>query len=108
MTDNNKMIKPFIEWLESFAKNHTEIEKIVLYGSFARGDATHGSDIDLVFFVCDPKEWPKLSEMIRENANTLRGLDLICFQNAPNKLKQKIQKEGVTIFERRKNKTKSA
>lgn len=95
-----KKINPFIEWLRIFSKKYPEIEKIILYGSFARGDATDGSDIDLAFVMSDPKRWPQVAQIIHENAQTLRGLDLICFQNASDKLKQKIRQEGVIIFEK--------
>jgi len=105
---NSKKIASFMEWLKTMAEDHAEIEKIILYGSFSRGDATDGSDIDLAFFISDMKKWPELAEMIRENANTLRGLDLVCFQEASAMLQEKIKKEGVIFFERRKSQTKSS
>lgn len=103
MVKTIEKIGSFLTWLKKVAECHPEIEKIVLYGSFSRGDARNGSDIDLAFSISDVKKWHKLSEIILENANTLRGLDLVCYQKASDELKERIKKEGVTIFERRKN-----
>jgi len=97
-------LKDFLQWLKTYALNKSSIYRIVLYGSFARGEATQGSDIDLAFELSDVDQWSTILMYIQENAHTLRGLDLVCLKNASDNLKEKIQKEGVVIFERPKNK----
>lgn len=77
------------------------IEKIVLFGSRARGDHRPGSDIDLAIFLL-----PELSSRGRltsdfEDLNTLLKIDVIFInKNIDVKLMENIQKEGVTLYER--------
>jgi len=96
----------FIEWLKVFCRGRPEIKRAILFGSFARNDNGPASDIDLAFELTDDSAWGAIALEIRSNAKTLRGLDLINLGGASGELKQRIQEEGVTLFERKKNKTK--
>ncbi len=79
-----------------------EVEKLVLFGSRARGDFRPGSDIDLAIFA------PRLSD--REFAhlwNTIDDLpiafklDILHWDHLDNAaLREQIQKEGMTLYER--------
>jgi predicted nucleotidyltransferase len=57
--------------IRNWAQFHTEIEEVWLYGSYARGDATSKSDLDLAVvpngdsdarlltYICEAGEWEK-------------------------------------------------
>lgn len=78
-----------------------DLEKIILYGSRARGDNKPRSDIDLAVF---PGQ-----ELVREgrlageidDLETLLKIDLVIVSNTTDpKLLSNIEKEGVVIYER--------
>ena len=85
-----------------------EIEKIILYGSKARGDATHESDIDLIVVTRD-EDWRK-ADAIRSigyslddgigNKLSIQALSLK-HMNYLNKnrfhFSENIRREGVTL-----------
>lgn len=85
------------------------LDKIVLYGSYARGDYDQESDIDVIFFVtkADPNSfseaisdiiWPLdlkyevvISEMVQSTEHFQKHLDILPFY-------QHIQQEGVVLY----------
>ena len=77
------------------------IEKIILFGSRARGDNQERSDIDLAI-VC-PKatdqDWRQVLD-ITENADTLLKIDCVRFNTLSDisELKKNIIKEGKVIY----------
>ncbi|MDF3048133.1 MAG: polymerase subunit beta [Candidatus Midichloriaceae bacterium] len=77
------------------------IEKIILFGSRARGDNYDRSDIDLAI-VC-PKassnDWLKVLEVI-DSADTLLKIDCVRLDDLPKKseLRENIMKEGKVIY----------
>lgn len=75
MCDKNKLkiiTNDTVEAILSVSKN---VEKIILFGSQARGDSNIGSDIDILVIVDIPKE--QLSEVKREMRNLARdGVEL--------------------------------
>jgi uncharacterized protein len=79
------------------------VEKIILYGSRARGDNSNRSDIDLAI-VC-PKasaaDWQKIVDII-DNANTLLQIDCVRFDTLAenNLLKNEIIRDGVVLYEK--------
>ena len=80
------------------------VEKIILYGSRARGDHKERSDIDLAI-VCSNtvgnKDWQGIINII-DDADTLLSID--CINNndltEDNPLKQAIDHDGVLIYKR--------
>jgi predicted nucleotidyltransferase len=79
------------------------IEKIILYGSRARGDNRERSDIDLAI-VCPQateKDWQKIVEIIEE-ADTLLVIDCVRFDTLAetSPLKESILRDGVVIYEK--------
>ena len=71
--------------------------KIILFGSFARGDADRASDIDVA--VDAPGGLPvelfaELSEKL-EASSILRTVDLIDLRNADASLRQRVKSEGI-------------
>ena len=79
------------------------VEKIILFGSRARGDYAERSDIDLIISCpqATSKHWLIILDII-EDADTLLKIDCIKLESLSesNHLKKSIQKEGVVLYER--------
>lgn len=77
-----------------------EVERIVLFGSRARGDAMPRSDIDLAISCprADPKVWSDIVEAAEE-APTLLMIDLVRMDTAPPELLAEIAREGRVLYE---------
>ena len=83
--------------LFSFARKYS-VSKIVLFGSRARGTHTERSDIDIAVyggdfdsFFCD----------VKEKIHSLLMFDIIeADASISEELKQEIEKDGVTIYEK--------
>lgn len=81
------------------------INKVLLFGSRARGDYKHNSDIDLavIFYNQDNDNYIKLFTKL-EDLNTLYKFDVIDFNKITNnKLKEEISKDGICIYDNEKN-----
>lgn len=76
-------------------------ERIILYGSRARGDAAERSDIDLAIDAPDISErkWFAIEDAV-EKTDTLLKIDCILLQKAPDKLKENITRDGKVLYER--------
>ena len=78
-----------------------KVEKIVVFGSQVRDDRRESSDIDIALFGVKNKRFFLLKDKLNEELNTLRDVDLVVFDDLKSKkLKEKILKEGVVIYER--------
>ena len=79
------------------------VEKIVLFGSRARGDSQDRADIDLAISCSDlgVKEWQEILDII-DNADTLLKIDCIKFDdlNENSDLKKAIIQQGIVLYER--------
>lgn len=93
-------ISEFLNWLKKMSRANKEIEKIILFGSFARGDASQVSDIDLSISLKDVSQWSTFAQQLREGAPVLRKLDLVCFEKTSDRLRKKILIEGIVIYEK--------
>ena len=82
--------------------SYPDVKKVILFGSRARGDERERSDIDIA--VVGPeiteKEWLALQGYVDEEAETLLSIDLVRYESAPNHLKVRIAREGITLYER--------
>jgi len=89
-------------------KPFPEVERIVLFGSRARGDAMPRSDIDLAIACprADPKIWSDIVEAADE-APTLLQIDLVRMETAPPELLAEIAREGRVLYERNISQTKT-
>ena len=59
---------PHLKWIKAFkakAEQHMDIKKIILFGSFARGDTRPWSDIDLVIVSKDFAGIKKVKRPVR-------------------------------------------
>ena len=81
----------------SFARKHS-VTKVILFGSRARGDNTERSDVEIAVYGgdIDAFYWD-----IREKVHSLLMFDIIQADAAiSDELKQEIEKDGVTIYEK--------
>ena len=81
----------------SFARKYS-INKIVLFGSRARGTNTERSDIDIAVYGGD---FDNFYWDVKEKANSLLMFDIVqADSSVSNELKKEIQKDGVVIYEK--------
>ena len=84
------------EIVELAKKNH--VDKVILFGSRARGDYKERSDIDLAFFGGQGNDFIL---DVDEETSTLLGFDVINMDRAVKKeLLDAIEREGVVIYEK--------
>lgn len=80
------------------------VEKIVLYGSRARGDHQERSDIDLAVFcpIASEKDWHQVMDIV-ENADTLLKIDCVRLDklSETNPLLASIKRDGKIIYSKK-------
>lgn len=77
-------------------------KKIILFGSFARGDAHEKSDIDLAFeFEEEFPNWSEFRQWVDSGFETLRKVDLVNTKLASKNLLESIKREGLVIYEQK-------
>jgi predicted nucleotidyltransferase len=84
------------------AVHRVDPDKILLYGSRARGDAREGSDYDLAFMFprdCRAK-WVRFVVDLDDAPITLWPVDLLDWSEASESLRDRIRREGITLYER--------
>lgn len=79
-----------------FAQRH-DVQKVVLFGSRARGTHTEKSDIDLAVSGGDLEAfyWD-----IKENVHSLLTFDIVENGGVSGTLKEEIERDGITIYEK--------
>ena len=85
--------------IEEIAR-HYKVEKIILFGSRARGDNTEKSDIDLAVYGCD--NFAQLCDQLNEELWSLLELDIIDMDSdyLSQDLIEQINRDGVVIYEK--------
>jgi len=73
-------------------------ERIILYGSRARGDNLETSDIDIAVECTENVGF--LEEILNEEVETLLKIQLINLNNVPERLKEQILKHGKVLYEK--------
>ena len=80
-----------------FAKKYS-INKVILFGSRARGDNTERSDIDIAVYGGD---FDSFYWDIKEKVHSLLSFDVVeADKPISEELKQEIEKDGVIIYEK--------
>lgn len=82
-------------------RRFSEVRKVYLFGSRARGDAGPRADIDIAVSCpdADEAEWLRIWDEI-EQTETLLFIDLVRFEEAPEAQRSRILREGKVIYER--------
>ena len=76
-----------------------EIEKVILFGSRARGTNGPRSDIDLAIYGC--RDFDKLYDCLQEDLWSLLKLDIINMDSRiSEELKAEIKRGGVVLYEK--------
>nr|WP_288556361.1 nucleotidyltransferase domain-containing protein [uncultured Mediterraneibacter sp.] len=83
--------------LSSFAQKYS-VTKIILFGSRARGSNTERSDIDIAVYGGD---FDHFYWDVKEKTHSLLMFDIVQADTTiSDELKQEIEKDGVTIYEK--------
>lgn len=92
--------KKLIEELISFLKKYDSIDKVVLFGSRARGDNNERSDYDIAIYgQVPPLEQAEIRYYCSEVLRTLHKIDLVFVsKNTYAKLIESIETEGTVLY----------
>lgn len=89
-----------IEQIKAFGTRY-QLEKIVLFGSRARGDYRERSDIDLAVYGASEDQESRIYFEIDDDVETLLKFDIVFIDEHTNqKLKDNIQQDGVVLYEK--------
>lgn len=91
--------KELLEEIVDICKRHAEIEKVVLFGSRARGDNSPKSDIDLAIYA--NSNFSDFIEDMENNTRTLLEFDFSNMRTVKDDFFiDQVNKEGITIYEK--------
>lgn len=95
MRDITKVYEEIVDFARQF-----QTEKVVLFGSRARGTHQEKSDIDIAVYGC--LDFDKLQDKLNEELWSLLELDIINMDAAyiSEDLKREIQRDGVVLYEK--------
>ena len=86
-----------LDEIREYAKRF-QLEKVILFGSRARGDYKEKSDIDLAV---SGGEIPAFSVMVDESTSTLLKFDIVNLDaSVQAELLQSIREEGIVLYEK--------
>ena len=94
-------LHPAIPDLVQQLSEEPSVQRVLLFGSRARGTARDRSDIDLAIDAPDAseQEWDRIAVAVDE-AETLLRIDLIRLDEASGDFREEIEREGVVLFAR--------
>jgi uncharacterized protein len=87
--------------LVELAQRHVGAQRVVLFGSRARGDARPRSDLDIAVEPADDRSWGRFVAETEEQARTLLHIDLVNLRRCQPALLEAIEREGIVIYEKR-------
>ena len=87
--------------ISAFAKKYS-INKVILFGSRARGDNTERSDIDIdIDIAVYGGDFDSFYWVVKEKVHSLLSFDVVeADKPISEELKQEIEKDGVIIYEK--------
>ncbi len=100
------MLKRLQTAVKELISHHPEIERVILFGSLARGDAVPGSDADLLLILRD-SELPFLARSVEYRPGGVGlGVDVFAYTRAEldtmlaenNTFVLQALREGITLF----------
>src|SRR5699024_6855239 len=82
--------------------HYVDVERVILFGSRARGDHDGRSDVDLAVVAPDLSHanWLELSMTLEDDLNSLLFFDVVNLDKLPEALKDRIAGEGKILYER--------
>jgi uncharacterized protein len=92
----------FTRYLYDCALQFPEIERLILFGSRARGDANERSDFDVAVIApsISHERWARFIVQVNESRPTLCGVDLMLLtERSPQRLRSAIQNEGIVLYD---------
>lgn len=95
----------FIDALRKYCENNEQVEKVVLFGSRARGDHQKSSDIDLIVFTkgSSHSDQNLMENYIYELPTPLKIDVVFADRLSKEKMLSNIINEGIIIYEQRKD-----
>ncbi len=111
ISDDKNIQDAFTDIIKSIISNYTP-QKIVLFGSYARGEAHEGSDIDLMVIKETSKRFiDRIADVIKLN-KTLPALEPVVYSPLEFETMKKekrdfimtIEEEGIEIYDERREK----
>lgn len=91
---------PAVRKLADAISQYDFVEKIILFGSRARGDHNARSDIDIAIVAKELsiQQWLEIEEAT-EKLDSLLKIDIVDYNKVSQQLKQAIDNEGVILYE---------
>jgi predicted nucleotidyltransferase len=103
-SQKSNTIHPVINKLVEHISAFPSVQKVILYGSRARGTHNAFSDIDIaVAGVKDRREWLHihcLADVEDDRVPTLLKIDLVQLEHVDPSIQQSIMEEGQVLYER--------
>ena len=95
---------PAIDQIAARLSMYAHVQRVLLFGSRARGDNRERSDIDIAVEGPDitESEWTVIWTWVDEEAPTLLPVDLVRMEELSEKVRAQIEQEGVVLYDRRK------
>lgn len=106
-TQDIQLIQPWLEEATARMREAFDPEKIILFGSWARDEATKRSDIDLfMVWKCDIPSLDRIGKVLALLSDSPRGVDAIVY--TPDELSRcqhrpfvaQLLREGKVLYER--------
>lgn len=86
-----------LQWISLQAKQIVGAQKVILFGSRARGDADERSDFDIAIEATHPDKFPELRAILEENPLTLLAFDIVDLATVSQEFRERILREGKEI-----------
>lgn len=84
------------------ARSYPAIQKVFLFGSRARGDATERSDFDLAIEApgITHAQWSRFALEVKECLPSLCSIDLLLLNDRTSpELRQRVKEEGIVFYD---------
>lgn len=92
---------PILDFVIRLAREHVKPRRVLLFGSRARGDFTERSDYDIAVDESGNSDtsWARFSLSVRDEAPTLKSIDLVRLSQVDENFRSRILSEGKVIYD---------
>ena len=94
-----KIEDPRLKKIVEQVLQHCKPQKIVLFGSRARGDYREKSDYDISVSGINESNYAEVLNAIDDNDFTLKKIDLLKYENLNEEYQKSVNTEGITLYE---------